>query len=395
VLAIFKPAEFILLVASPIFVLFLWRLVLDTWMALVVTINQSLAFNFDYKTLTLNLLIPLLIYVVLHLKDSSHNGYFKYGVFFGLISLSYFGYIYWLIPFMVLIPILLLTSQDKVKNFSHHAFVYLGLGVGLGPVIYFRLIDNVLIYYAALLLAFIFLNLLRNFKILYIAILALINVGIFGSLLTSFLFFRTPDTWIEGGVDKNDPTGGPLISLSDINLFIFILLLVATFFVTTSSKGTTVTIVLAGVYLSSTIFMYFIASQMQVTYRVDLWPRAREVQSYALNLMFLVIFLYLINYLLNEHNFKRILELNSKNPFYIFSFVLLILGSYLVSTLGSITYNSMPFHAFGPAWFAHQGCTNPHEDPMLSKVFEQRPDIQTFLRKNCPTASWPEIPSSK
>jgi hypothetical protein len=195
---------------------------------------------------------------------------------------------------------------------------------------------------------------------------------------TPFLFVQTPYThniWI--------------------NLFLFLLLLIATLFVTRSSKGTTVTTVLAGVYLSSTIFMYFIASQMQVTYRVDLWPRAREVQSYALNLIFLVIFLYFINHLLKEHNFKRILELNSKNLFYMFSFVLLILGSYLVSTLGSLSYKSMPFHAFGPAWYAHQGCANPHEDPMLSKVFEQRPDIQAFLRENCPSATWPEIPSSK
>ena len=395
VLTIFKPAEFILLVASPIFVLYLWRLVLDTWMALVVTINQSLVFNFDYKTLTLNLLIPLLIYIVLQLKDSSQNNYFKYGVFFGLISLSYFGYIYWLIPFMISIPILLLTMQNKEKNFSLHTFVYLGLGVGLGPVIYFRLIDNFLIYYVAVIAAFILLNFLKNFKVLYILTLAIINVGIFSGLLISFLFFRTPDTWTEGGVDNNNPTGGPLISLSEINLFIFLLLLIATLFVVKSSRGTTVIIVLAGVYLSSTIFMYLIASQMQVTYRVDLWPRAREVQNYALNLIFLVIFLFLINHFIKEFNFKRILELNSKNLFYMFSFVLLILGSYLVSTLGSLAYNSMPFHAFGPAWYAHQGCSNPHEDPMLSKVFEQRPDIQAFLRKNCPTASWSEIPSSK
>ena len=395
VLTIFKPAEFILLAASPIFVLYLWRLVLDTWMALVVTINQSLVFNFDYKTLTLNLLIPLLIYIVLQSKDSKHNSYFKYGVFFGLISLSYFGYIYWLIPFMLSIPILLLILQNRERNFSLHTFVYLGLGVGLGPVIYFRLIDNFLIYHVALIAAFILLNFLKNFKVLYVLALAIINVGIFSGLLISFLFFRTPDIWTEGGVDKNNPTGSPLITLSEINLFIFLLLLIATLFVFRSRRGTIVIIVLAGVYLSSTIFMYFIASQMQVTYRVDLWPRAREVQNYALNLIFLVIFLFFINYLIKEFNFKRILELNSKNLFYMFSFVLLILGSYLVSTLGSLAYNSMPFHAFGPAWYAHQGCSNPHEDPMLSKVFEQRPDIQAFLRKNCPTASWPEIPSSK
>jgi hypothetical protein len=29
---------------------------------------------------------------------------------------------------------------------------------------------------------------------------------------------------------------------------------------------------------------------------------------------------------------------------------------------------------------------------MLSKVFENNPDIQQFLRLNCPSVNWPEIP---
>jgi hypothetical protein len=54
----------------------------------------------------------------------------------------------------------------------------------------------------------------------------------------------------------------------------------------------------------------------------------------------------------------------------------------------------MPYHAFTGAWFAHQGCSNPHEDPMLSKVFENNADIQEFLRQNCPNVSWPAIPKT-
>jgi hypothetical protein len=139
--------------------------------------------------------------------------------------------------------------------------------------------------------------------------------------------------------------------------------------------------------------MYFIASQMQVTSRVDLWPRAGEVQYYSLNLIFLVIFLYVIEILTNENNFKKYLISSKQSIYFFVSLILFIVGSYLVSSLGSLTYNSMPYHAFTPAWFAHQGCSNPHEDPMLSKVFETNPDIQDFLRLKCPSANWPKIPT--
>jgi hypothetical protein len=55
-------------------------------------------------------------------------------------------------------------------------------------------------------------------------------------------------------------------------------------------------------------------------------------------------------------------------------------------------HGSMPIQGFNGAWFAHQGCSNPHEDPMLSKVFENFPEIQNFLRKNCSNVNWPVIP---
>jgi hypothetical protein len=64
VIALFKPAEFILLAISPLLVLFIWRLILEPWMALVITINLTLLYNFDYKSLTLNLIIPFFIYII-------------------------------------------------------------------------------------------------------------------------------------------------------------------------------------------------------------------------------------------------------------------------------------------------------------------------------------------
>lgn len=395
VLDVFKPAEFVLMIVSPIFILYIWRLVMDSWMALAVTINQSLVYTyFDYKSLTLNLIIPLLIYIVMTLKSASKYKFFIYGLSFGLISLTYFGYIYWLIPLMIIFMITLLFLDNKFENFTKHTYLYLGLGAGLGPVVYFRITDNLILYYSAIILCLLLIQFLDKSMLGKRLFLVFFNIGLFLGLFGALLFFRTKDTWVEGGIERNDPTGGAIVSLNGLNLFVFLILMIALLFIIKAKENTTTITILAGIFASSTLFMYFIASQMQITLRVDLWPRAREVQSYALNLVFLVIFLFFISSILKDSKFKAFFEIGKQNTFYFISILIFVSGSYLVSTLGSLTYGSMPIHSFGGAWFAHQGCTNPHEDPMLSKVFENYPDIQEFLRKNCPAADWPEIPKN-
>ena len=105
-----------------------------------------------------------------------------------------------------------------------------------------------------------------------------------------------------------------------------------------------------------------------------------------------MIFLLVIDRILKLERFNKYLEICKQHVLYLLGFFLFLVGSFLVSSLGSQAYGSMPYHAFTGAWFAHQGCSNPHVDPMLSKVFEYNPDIQTFLRENCPSADWPVIP---
>jgi hypothetical protein len=58
-------------------------------MALAVAINQTLIFNFDYKAITLNLLIPFLIFIVFKSKDATNIQFLIYGIIVGLISLNY------------------------------------------------------------------------------------------------------------------------------------------------------------------------------------------------------------------------------------------------------------------------------------------------------------------
>jgi hypothetical protein len=395
VLYLFKPAEFIVLIISPVLILFIWRLVLGDWMALVVTINQTLAFNFDYKTLTLNLVIPLLIYIILKAKDltiRNSNVSFLYGLALGLISLSYFGYLYWLIPFLIVVSFLVLISKDRAKFVDFSTYLYIGLGVGLGPAIFMRTTENVYLYYTGVFGVLLILFLLRESKKIKVIFHYFINVVVLIGLIGALVKFRADDTWVVGGVEKNDPTVGAILNLVGVGLIPFFALLLGIYLIIQYKKDFTVIIILTGIYLSSSVFMYFIASQMQVTSRVDLWPRAQEVQGYALNLIFLIIALYICDIVLNEPNLKKYLEFSNKNRYYLVSFILFILGSYLVSSLGASAHRSMPYHAFNPAWYAHQGCSNPHEDPMLSKVFETYPDIQAFLRENCSSVDWPVIP---
>jgi hypothetical protein len=394
-LYLFKPAEFIILSLSPILVLYIWRLILNKWMSLFVTINQTLVFDFNYKTLTLNLVIPLLIYITVKIRDTSSIKLFKffiYGLLLGFISLTYFGYLYWLIPMFAVISLMLLVLKDKEKYLDRHTYLYLGLGAGLGPVIYFRITEDLYSYYLTIFGVVLLFLVLQNFKKLKYLLHLFFNVGLFLGLLVALFTYRAGDTWVEGGIEKNDPTVNSIINLSGIGLILFLALVFGVYLIIKFKKDFTVIIILTGIYLSSTIFMYFIASQMQVTSRVDLWPRAQEVQGYALNLIFLIVSLFVIEVILNESNFKKYLEFSKQNTYYLISFILFILGSYLVGSLGSSAHRSMPYHAFNSAWFAHQGCSNPHEDPMLSRVFETYPDVQAFLRENCSSVDWPVIP---
>jgi hypothetical protein len=290
------------------------------------------------------------------------------------------------------ISLMLLVLKDREKYLDRHTYLYLGLGVGLGPVIYFRITGNFYSYYLIIFGIVLLFLVLHNFKKLKYFSHLFFNIGLFPGLLLALFTYRAGDTWVEGGIEKNDPTVNSIINLSGNGLILFLALVCGVYLIIKFKKDFTVIIILTGIYLSSTIFMYFIASQMQVKSRVDLWPRAQEVQGYALNLIFLIVSLFVIEVILNESNFKKYLEFSKLNVYYLISFILFILGSYLVGSLGASAHRSMPYHAFNPAWFAHQGCSNPHEDPMLSKVFETYPEIQAFLRENCSSVDWPVIP---
>lgn len=395
VLPIFKPAEFILLALAPVLILILWRQVVENWFAVIITINQVLIYNFNYSSLALNLLIPSLVYIIIRATKANSSDDLKFyfwGIISGIISLLYFGYLYWLAPLLFLIGIVVFISKKRLIYSRMQAFYYLGLSTALGPIIYIEFFDKMTNFYLLVLAALIVLVSVKKLKSISKLFLYLGNiVGLLG-LTYVFFSYRIPDSWFYGDIEKNNPTVESIIDLSGINLAILFLVVFGIYYIIKSGESLSIVAILSGMYLSSTIFMYFIASQMQVTLRVDLWPRAESIQSYTLNLIFLILFILFVKSIFGQSKLVEINGISKTNLFYLVASILFFVGSYLVSVLGSQAHGSMPYHAFTPAWYAHQGCTNPHEDPMLSKVFESYPEIQTFLRSECYEVNWPEIP---
>ena len=395
VLSIFKPAEFMLLALAPVLILALWRLVVENWIAVIITLNQVLIYDFNYSSLALNLLIPTLVYVIMAATKANSTEDFRFyfwGIISGVISLLYFGYLYWLVPLLFLIGIVVFISKKRLIYSRMQAFYYLGLCTALGPIIYIEFFDSITIFYLLVLAALIVLVSVKKLKIVSKLFLYLGNiVGLLG-LTYVFFSYRIPDSWFYGDIEKNNPTVESIIDLSGINLAMLFLVVFGIYYIIKSGESVSIVAILGGMYLSSTIFMYFIASQMQITSRVDLWPRAQSIQSYTLDLIFLILFILFVKSVFGQSKLFEINGVGRINLFYLAASVLFIVGSYFVSVLGSKAHGSMPYHAFTPAWYAHQGCTNPHEDPMLSKVFETHPDIQAFLRAECYEVNWPEIP---
>ena len=401
VLSIFKPIEFMLLLVSPLLIYSCWKLVVKKWIVLVLVIQLMLITNFDYKSLALNLLIPLVIYIIRQSYFQDENNLWIrirqlfYGGIIGSISMLYFGYIYWLTPFLIIVIITSLFSTKRFKLLELISYFYLGLGFVLGPIIHHIAELDIAQFYVLILASILFLEISRKyFK-------SFKYIHIFTSMLITFILFkvffqyRAIDTWFEGGVAENNPTTNPILSLEKFNLLLLGLFLFLIFKFLVDIELSIIISIVLGIYLSSTIFMYLIASQMQVSRRVDLWPRAQEVQSYSINLIFLLFFLFIVDTLAKKYNFEKFISTASSTVLLPAIFGLVLVGSYFVSTLGGQAFYSMPYHALNGAWYAHQGCSNPQKDPMLAKVFENYPDIQDFLRAKCSLVTWEKIPAIK
>ena len=400
VLSIFKPAEIFLLSIAPFLVYLSWRLVFEQWISLVIVIFQTVITNYDYKNLVLNIIIPVILFLFIKNLDKNSsekkNRFYNFGsgCLIGLVSLFYYGYLYWLIPFFILTIFISYFNNQRTKLIEAQNYVYLGLALGITPAVYDRLSSNIFHTYIFLLLAIAVFEVVKKIKSKYIykSLNLIASLVMLIVLISAFFALRTGDTWAEGGVERDNPTTGAIFQFLGANAFILIGFIIVLYLVIKKSMFLIPIFTLGVIYFSSSFFMYFIASQMQSRKQINLWPRAAEVQYYSMPLIILIICIATIKILIEKYQIKQSLfEEKSKNTAFIGA-VLFFFYSFFVNNLGSQMHGSMPIHSFNGAWFAHQGCSNPHEDPMLSKVFENFPEIQNFLRENCSSVNWPVIP---
>ena len=396
VLAIFKPAELILLAVSPFLIFLTWKLILKSWMALTITVFQTLNSSYDYKKLALNILIPFIIFVIISAVNQMNINikirfkYLIYGISIGLISLMYFGYIYWLTPFLILLTVLSFFGKNRSLLIELQLLIFLGIALAIIPRIYpLTPLTMSNLYLVTLMVILLLISnsqkKIKNF-INYFGSLLIILV-----LLKILFDYRANDEWFEGGIEQNNPTLNPILPFDnyEVVFIIFFLYLIYRFI---SKKEYYIYLqILIAIYLSSTFFMYLIASQMQVSKKVDLWPRAAEIQSYVISITSILIIILILENIFEKISIRASYDENPIRIQFIYFFTTLIIGSYFVSALGNQTYAAMPTNTFNGAWYAHQGCSNPHKDPMLAKVFENYPDIQKFLRSNCSSVNWPEV----
>ena len=393
---IYKPAEFVLLIIGPLATLYIWKKLTPSWVALLISIFFASTQVYYWKNIPLHLLIPLIIISLKRVSSLIENRKsiildHLHGFIIGFLILTYFGNFWWGILLMMCISLVTLFAKSRANFLKRQTIFYLSAGTSLIPPTVGSILEISIPLLYMIFIVMIIVNLriesysIAKFKNLIIGMLIPI------SYLIAFITFRTNDDWFEGDVASTNPTLKMPFSFDGVN-FIFILLFLIIFVIALQIdwfKSTA--IILVGFCISALLMRYFIASRMQVTNLVDLWPRSSELFNYSFNLLILLSVLAVGQVALElfySNNLFDFVKHRTNHILYTFILVMFILFGAISNSLGGRIYGSMPINTFNGAWYAHKGCSNPHEDPMLAKVFETRPYIQDYLRRECWGKKW-------
>jgi len=381
VIGLFKIFDITILFISPFLIIFLYSKFLQKWVALILTLFLTANSNFDWKSIAFYLLIGQ-IFLIIYKRNKSvkkiesfHN--VVRGIFLGTFALIYFGHLWWSIVALLITSLILLFKFREYGNYQFNT--YLGFFLVLGPFFGQQLLQINALY-------ILFMALAAGALFQFFPILGKISLMIFPIIFLSILVvFRTGDTWVEGAIQSQDPTINIFGSFNFANIFMFILIFASIFYLMNEKFKEESFIFYSSILLmiSGLLMMYYFASRMQVTEKIELWPRAYGHIYGVFTILSVIIF----SRVLIEIS-KKIIPSNKNKISIILISVILLFP--LSQSLSSKIYGTFPTFSNG-AWLAHQACSNPHEDPMLAKVFETKPHIQYFLRFYCPDVNWPYI----
>lgn len=275
---IYKPAEFILLIIGPLATLYIWKKLTPSWVALLISIFFASTQVYYWKNIPLHLLIPLIIISVKRVSSLIENRKslildHLQGFVIGILILTYFGNFWWGILAMMGISLVTLFAKNRSKFLKRQTIFYLSAGTSLIPPTIGSILEISIPLLYVIFIAMIFINLrIENYSIAKYKNL-IIGTLIPISYLIAFVTFRTNDDWFEGDVASANPTLKIPFSFDGVNLIFMLFFLIIFALALQIDWFKSTAIILVGFCISALLMRYFIASRMQVTNLVDLWPK--------------------------------------------------------------------------------------------------------------------------
>jgi len=313
----FKYFDILILLISPIILKFQYSKFLPNSITLIFVLALNLRSNLDWKNLAFYLFLGqiLLIYKNKKVIDSKKDIIINYfnGIILGTIVLTYFGHLWWsmLAVFIFSLVIIFKGKKYYLNQFS----IYLGFFLVMGP---FFLQQKLGINALYILILGLILCLVNLFFTLPSRISAYLIPLVILSILISF---RTNDTWVEGNIQSQNPTVNLFGDLDFSNTFLITFILALIYFYKQEKFQIYryIPFYIVSLILSAMTMMYYFASRMQVTEKIELWPRA---YGSVLNLFaFVVIIVFTF---VTFELFEKYIDVLQLKKFIIIVFVVLL-----------------------------------------------------------------------
>ena len=218
--------------------------------------------------------------------------------------------------------------------------------------------------------------------------------GLIAPTAVVFIVFTSGvnDTWFEDYM-SNNPTPNLGFGFNASGILFFLITIFGLIIAYNHKRYRSAILVLTTTFISSALMMFWFAARLEVTGKVELFPRAAGTFSFSWTVLS---FIALFAILKSDYLKKLFIKIwpgglsRAQNVF-----LVLVILLPLVVTHGRILSDSQRSifpRAENAEWQAYRACDNPHEDPMLAKVFEEQPFIQKYLRDNCPKVDWSATP---
>ena len=398
VLEIWKPVFLISVVLLPGLVLLAWRQAFNPIAAAAVTFLFTFG-TIEWKGIANLVMTAMFIAIAFEISNSKSSSFsfnpklFAYGLIFGLSALTYYGYLWW----SLLAITVLIVSLWFRKNREYLLIKVLDAGLGaililgpsqLGPRLNLSGLMFILIIVSSIILRILVQR--TNFICGVLGYLTGLSIPV---AVIYILFSSTiNDEWFYPELEIN-PVPNLGLGFNTSGIFFILITLVGLILAFSELRFRSAILVMATSFISAALMMFWWAARMEVTDKVELFPRAAGTFGFAWSVLTLIALIAILTSTYFSDFIRRVWpkKLSQVNNIFLTLVLLLPIVAIHARTLSEAQDGIFPIGENG-VWLAYRACDNPHEDPMLAKVFEESPFIQDFLRENCPNVDWPVIP---